>query len=123
MQMRGSTDQAIKALSDRCVCGAELQQDGCSHARQEPAVAEQADGIVFAAHTGSVYDEHMNDRRYLLFAELVLIIAGVFVFRGGWLLLDSLDFMRTPSALWLSLLAGSAVTVCALRFILKHGGK
>jgi len=78
---------------------------------------------VFAAHTGSVYDEHMNDRRYLLFAELVLIIAGVFVFRGGWLLLDSLDFMRTPSALWLSLLAGSAVTVCALRFILKHGGK
>ena len=78
---------------------------------------------MFAAHAGSGYAEDMNDRRLLLFAELVLVIAGVFVFRGGWMLLDSLRFMHAPPALWVSLLAGSAVTVWALRCILKYGGK
>lgn len=65
----------------------------------------------------------MNHERWRLFAELALVIAGVFVFRGGWMLLDLLDFMGTPLALWLSLLAGSAVTVWALRCILKHDDK
>lgn len=62
----------------------------------------------------------MNNKRLLLFAELALVIAGVFVFRSLWMLLDSVDFMHTPLALWLSLIAGSAVTVWALRCILKH---
>lgn len=65
----------------------------------------------------------MNTKRLLLLAELAMVLAGVFVFRGGWMLLDSLDFMHTPTALWLSLLAGSAITVWALHFILKHDGK
>lgn len=65
----------------------------------------------------------MDNKRLLLFAELALVIAGVFVFRSLWMLLDSLDFMHTPLALWLSLLTGSAVTVWALRCILKHDAK
>jgi len=65
----------------------------------------------------------MNNKRLLLIAELALVIAGVFVFRSLWLLLDSLDFMHTPLALWLSLIAGSAITVWALHCILKHDAK
>lgn len=65
----------------------------------------------------------MTIKRLLLIAELALVIAGVFVFRSLWMLLDSLDFMHTPLALWLSLIVGSAVTVWALHFILKHDAK
>ena len=65
----------------------------------------------------------MKSKRMLLIAELALIIAGVFVFRSLWMLLDSLLFMHTPPALRLSLIGGSAVTVWALRCICKYDGK
>ena len=50
----------------------------------------------------------------MLIAELVLVVAGVFVFRGLWALLDGIAFMNTPLALWLSLAAGVAATAVAL---------
>ena len=58
-----------------------------------------------------------------LFGELVLVLAGVFVFRGLWMLLDSLPIMHKPGALWLSLIFGSAATVWAIQCIAKHEGK
>jgi hypothetical protein len=65
----------------------------------------------------------MNNRRSLLIGELALVIAGVFVFRSLWMLLDTMEFMHTPPALWSSLIAGSVITVWALHFILKHDAK
>ncbi len=63
------------------------------------------------------------NKRLALFGELVLVIAGVFVFRGLWMLLDSVEYMHTPRALWLSLIFGSIATVWALHCIAKHEGK
>jgi hypothetical protein len=63
------------------------------------------------------------NRRLLLFWECVLLIASVFVFRGLWLLLDSLEFMHQPAGLWLSLILGSAVTVWAIHCITRHEKK
>ena len=62
----------------------------------------------------------MNAKYYQeLLAELVLVIAGVFVFRGMWTLLDSFEFMNEPVALWLSLVLGAIATIWALRFLIR----
>jgi len=63
----------------------------------------------------------MNSKILLLW-ELALVLAGVFVFRGLWMLLDSLECMHTPAALWLSLTFGSVITVLAIHCIAKHEG-
>ena len=63
------------------------------------------------------------NKKLALFGELVLVLAGVFVFRGLWMLLDSLPIMHKPRALWLSLIFGSAATVWAIHCIAKHEGK
>jgi hypothetical protein len=60
------------------------------------------------------------NQKLVLLAELALVIAGVFVFRGLWMLLDLVAFMQTPLALWLSLLLGTAITVWALRCLMKQ---
>lgn len=57
-----------------------------------------------------------------LIAELALVVAGVFVFRGLWMLLDMLDFMHKPAALGLSLLAGIVVTAWTLRCLMTQDG-
>jgi hypothetical protein len=61
-----------------------------------------------------------NNKKLVLIAELALVLAGVFVFRGLWMLLDSVEFMHTPIALWLSLFVGSGVTVWAIRCLMKQ---
>jgi hypothetical protein len=62
----------------------------------------------------------IQNKKLVLLSELALVIAGVFVFRGLWMLLDLVDFMHTPLALWLSLLLGTAITVWALRCLMKQ---
>ena len=64
----------------------------------------------------------MTLKRKLL-AELILLLASVFVFRGLWMLLDALAFMHTPQALWLSLLSGTAATVWALHCLMDQERK
>jgi hypothetical protein len=64
-----------------------------------------------------------QNKKLVLLSELALVIAGVFVFRGLWMLLDLVDFMHTPQALWLSLLLGTAITVWALRCLMKQEAK
>lgn len=59
----------------------------------------------------------------LIVSEVALVIAGVFVFRGLWMLLDKIAFMHEPPALWLSLIFGSLVTVWSVRCISKHNDK
>jgi hypothetical protein len=61
--------------------------------------------------------------KLVLLAELTLVLAGVFVFRGLWMLLDLVAFMHTLLALWLSLFLGTAITVWALRCLLKQEAK
>jgi hypothetical protein len=65
----------------------------------------------------------IQNKKLVLLAELALVIAGVFVFRGLWMLLDLVDFMHTPLALWLSLLLGTVITVWALRCLMKQETK
>ncbi|MBE0545534.1 MAG: hypothetical protein IH623_29710 [Verrucomicrobia bacterium] len=64
-----------------------------------------------------------QNKKLVLLAELALVLAGVFVFRGLWMLLDLMDFMHTPPALWLSLMLGTAITVWALRCLMKQEAK
>jgi hypothetical protein len=64
-----------------------------------------------------------SNTKRLLLAELVLIVAGVFVFRGLWMLLDSLAVMHHPVALWVSLIAGLGASVWALHGLLRESGK
>ncbi len=61
--------------------------------------------------------------KLVLIAELALVLASVFVFRGVWMLLDAVEFMHAPLALWLSLILGSAVIVWALRCLMKQEDK
>jgi hypothetical protein len=53
----------------------------------------------------------------LIFAEIVLIIGSVFIFRSLWTLLDRMPLMNKDSVLWLFLLIGLAITVAALCYI------
>jgi hypothetical protein len=80
-------------------------------------------GLSFPPPARRNHTRVMNSNPLLLISELALVIAGVFVFRGLWMLLDMVDFMRTPLALWVSLLAGTAISVWAFHCILKHKGK
>lgn len=54
-----------------------------------------------------------------LFAELVLVVAGVFVFRGMWTLLDKIEFMHSKPALWLSMILGLAATTWAVGCLIR----
>jgi len=56
----------------------------------------------------------------LVLAEIILLLASVFIFRGLWLLLDSFEIMYNNLALWVSLLVGIAVAIPALRYIIKY---
>lgn len=59
----------------------------------------------------------------IIFAELVLIVASVFVFRGLWTLLDLVEFMNHPVALALSLVLGTAATIWALHLLIRSKGR
>lgn len=55
----------------------------------------------------------------LILAEIALIVASVFIFRGLWLFLDSVEFMNNSQALLISIVAGIVVSIPALRYIIK----
>lgn len=57
----------------------------------------------------------------LLLAEVVLIVASVFIFRGLWHLLDMVPIMNDERALWLSLVVGIMVSIPAIRYIIRNG--
>lgn len=59
----------------------------------------------------------------LLIAEVILLVASVFIFRSMWMILDSVPFMHEPVVLWASLILAFVVTIPALRYVIRHGGK
>jgi F0F1-type ATP synthase assembly protein I len=63
---------------------------------------------------------HKKIKKKLLLAEVVLLIASVFVFRGLWTILDSFDFMWSTLALVLSLVLGVLFSIIALRYIIQN---
>lgn len=56
----------------------------------------------------------------LILAEIALIVASVFIFRGLWLFWDSIEFMNSSQALLVSIVAGIIVSIPALRYIIKN---
>jgi hypothetical protein len=59
--------------------------------------------------------------RKLLFSEVVLLLASVFIFRSLWLLLDTIPVMHRTEVLAASLALGIIFTIPALRYIIKNG--
>jgi hypothetical protein len=57
----------------------------------------------------------------LLFAEICLLIASVLIFRSLWLLLDRVPFFQETLALVLMFGLGLAITIPAMRYIIKKG--
>ena len=56
----------------------------------------------------------------LVVAEVSLIVASVFIFRGLWTLLDRVPFMNTDTVLAVSLVVGFAASIPALRYIIRN---
>ena len=54
-----------------------------------------------------------------LLAESVLVVAGVFVFRGMWMLLDHFEIMHDPLVLLATMLLGLIATVWALGYLIN----
>lgn len=59
----------------------------------------------------------------VIIAETLLILASVLIFRSLWLLLDGISIMHGNSALWVSLVAGLAVAIPSIRYIIRNGRK
>lgn len=59
-------------------------------------------------------------KKRLMLAEIILIIASVFIFRGLWLLLDTFPVMHETWTLVTSLVLGLLVTIPAIRYVIKH---
>jgi len=55
----------------------------------------------------------------LVFTEIILLLASVFVFRSAWLLIDTLNVMHEPWVLFVSLIAGLAVAIFCLNYIIR----
>jgi len=55
-----------------------------------------------------------QNRPYLVFLELVLILASILMFRSVWLLLDGIEWMCHPAGLWVSLAVGVIVGTVVL---------
>ncbi len=59
----------------------------------------------------------------LVFAEMTLIIGGVFIFRSLWMLLDKISFTHETRVLWLLLFLGCIITFLTLSWIAKQDKK
>jgi F0F1-type ATP synthase assembly protein I len=68
----------------------------------------------------NIFKKYQKIKKRLLVAELFLLIASVFVFRGLWEILDRVEGMSTPVALWLSFIVGIIVTIICLRYLFNH---
>lgn len=58
--------------------------------------------------------------KFKILAEITIIVASVFVFRGIWLLLDIIPFMSEPLFLALFVLIGIGVIIPAVKYLLKN---
>ena len=54
-----------------------------------------------------------------IFWEMILIFSSILIFRGVWILLDQIQWMILPAALWGSIIVGSLFGFAALWAINK----
>ena len=54
---------------------------------------------------------------------MTLLVASVLVFRGLWLLLDTIEWLSRPAGLWASLAVGLIVAIAALVVVNRASGK
>ena len=59
----------------------------------------------------------MKNSRHLIFWEMTLLVASVLVFRGLWLLLDTIEWLSRPAGLWASLAVGMIAATVALAVV------
>lgn len=65
----------------------------------------------------------MKNKSYLVFWEMVLILASILMFRSVWLLLDGIEWMTRPAGLWASLAVGVIVGAVALAALSRASSK
>jgi len=65
----------------------------------------------------------MKNKSYLVFWEMVLILASILMFRSVWLLLDGIEWMTRPAGLWASLAVGVIVGAVALAALNRASSK
>jgi hypothetical protein len=59
-----------------------------------------------------------RSKSYLVFWEMVLLLASVLVFRSVWMFLDGIQFMGSSAGLFISLIIG--VILCIGAFVALH---
>ncbi len=65
----------------------------------------------------------MINKSYLVFWEMVLILASILMFRSAWLLLDGIEWMSRPAGLGVSLVVGVIVGTVALAAMNRASSK
>jgi len=65
----------------------------------------------------------MKNKSYLVFWEMVLILASILMFRSAWLLLDGIEWMGRPAGLGVSLMVGVSVGAVALAALSRASSK
>ena len=55
-----------------------------------------------------------QNKSHIIFWEMVLLVGSIPVFRGVWMIFDSLNFMNELTGIVLSLAAGIALCIMAL---------
>jgi len=65
----------------------------------------------------------MKNKSYLIFWEMVLILASILMFRSAWLLLDGIEWMNRPAGLGLCLAVGVIVGTVALAAVNRASSK
>ena len=67
--------------------------------------------------------EIMKNSRHLIFWEMTLLVASVLVFRGLWLLLDTIEWLSRPAGLWAALAVGMIAAAVALAVVNRASSK
>ncbi|MBN2150956.1 MAG: hypothetical protein JW839_05910 [Candidatus Lokiarchaeota archaeon] len=65
----------------------------------------------------------MKQTTKTILEEVILLFSSILVFRSGWTLLDRVPWLHEDVALWIMLVAGSAVTIVALYLLNKQRKK
>ena len=65
----------------------------------------------------------MKNSRHLVFWEMAILVASVLVFRGLWLLLDTIEWLSRPAGLWASLAVGMIAATVVLAVVNRASSK
>ncbi len=61
-------------------------------------------------------------KRKIIFAEIILLLASVFIFRSLWILLDKIPFMHNNLILVFSFIFAIIIIIVSFHYIIKNKG-